>query len=136
MLKAAIEKIQDLCAPHLFNIDGHHYLADNSGCYTDVKPDLETVECINLSSLGALVKFVKTEAVKRHEAVYITIPDHKTVECFTSIEQKIIEWSSGLHGKQRLSNNEIARRLGISPAAVSQRRNKIDRLMSEVREVL
>ena len=39
-------------------------------------------------------------------------------------------------GKQRLSNNEIARRLGISPAAVSQRRNKIDRLMSEVREVL
>ena len=52
------------------------------------------------------------------------------------IEQKIIEWSSGLHGKQRLSNNEIARRLGISPAAVSQRRNKIDRLMSEVREVL
>ena len=83
MLKAAIEKIQELCAPHLFNIDGHHYLGDNSGCDTDVKPDLETVECINLSSLDALVKFVKTEAVKRHEAVYITIPNHKTVECFT-----------------------------------------------------
>ena len=30
-----------------------------------------------------MVAFVKTEAVKNHDAVYITIPDHKTVKCFT-----------------------------------------------------
>ena len=83
MLKEAIEKIQELCAPHLFQIGDRHYLADKDGAYTEVKPDLEMVENIHLHSLDALVKFVKTEAVKRYEAVYITVPDHKTVECFT-----------------------------------------------------
>ena len=83
MLKAAIEKIQELCAPSLFQVDGHHFLADKAGGYTDVKPDLEMVENIHLSSLDALVKFVKTEAVKNYRTVYITIPDHKTVKCFT-----------------------------------------------------
>lgn len=83
MLKEAIEKIQELCAPHLLHIDDRHYLADKDGAYTEVKPDLEMVENIHLHSLDALVKFVNTEAVKRYEAVYITVPDHKTVECFT-----------------------------------------------------
>lgn len=83
MLKEAIEKIQELCAPHLLHIDDRHYLADKDGAYTEVKPDLEMVEDIHLHSLDALVKFVNTEAVKRYEAVYITVPDHKTVECFT-----------------------------------------------------
>ena len=83
MLKAAIEKIQELCAPNLFQIDGNNFLADKAGGYTEVKPDLEMVENIHLSSLDAMVAFVKTEAVKNHDAVYITIPDHKTVECFT-----------------------------------------------------
>lgn len=89
MLKAAIEKIQELCEPHLFNIDGHYFLAyKDTGC-AEVKPDLEMVENIHLSSLDALVKFVKTEAVKDHDAVYITIPDHKTVQCFTSPNGKL-----------------------------------------------
>lgn len=83
MLKAAIEKIQELCAPNLFQIDGNNFLADKAGGYTEVKPDLEMVENIHLSSLDAMVAFVKTEAVKNHDAVYITIPDHKTVKCFT-----------------------------------------------------
>lgn len=83
MLKAAIEKIQELCAPHLFQVDGHSYLADDSGEYTEIKPELEMVSEINLSSLDALVKFVNTEAAPCHNGVYITIPDHKTVKCFT-----------------------------------------------------
>lgn len=48
------------------------------------------------------------------------------------IDQKIMEWSSGKNGKE-LSNKEIAERLHITPAAVSQRRAKIMNLMSEVR---
>lgn len=48
-------------------------------------------------------------------------------------DQKIMEWSSGMHGAKVLSNNEIARKLKISAAAVSQRRNKIQKLMSDVR---
>lgn len=83
MLKAAIEKIQELCGAHLFQIDGKHYLANNDGSYIEVKPDLEMVENIHLSSLDAMVAFVKTEAVKNHGSVYITVPDHKTVKCFT-----------------------------------------------------
>ncbi len=39
---------------------------------------------IDLSSLDALVAFVKTEAVKRHPMVYITIPTHDTVMCFSN----------------------------------------------------
>ena len=83
MLKEAIEKIQELCAPNLFQIDGKDFLADKDGGYTEVMPDLEMVENIHLSSLDAIVAFVKTEAVKRYNVVYITIPDHKTVKCFT-----------------------------------------------------
>ena len=49
------------------------------------------------------------------------------------IDQKIMEWSSGLHGAKELSNNEIASKLHISAAAVSQRRNKIQKLLSDVR---
>jgi hypothetical protein len=83
MLKEAIEKIQELCAPHLFTSGNHDFIADAEGGYTEVKPDLEIVDNIQLSSLDAMVAFVKTEAVGRYSTVYITIPDHKTVKCFT-----------------------------------------------------
>lgn len=48
------------------------------------------------------------------------------------IDQKIMEWSSGKSGAP-LSNKEIAAKLHITPAAVSQRRTKILNMMSEVR---
>ena len=48
------------------------------------------------------------------------------------IDQKIMEWSSGKSGPA-LSNKDIAAKLHITPAAVSQRRAKILNLMSEVR---
>lgn len=83
MLKAAIEKIQELCAPVQFEVDGHYYLADKENGYNEILPDLFFAEDLFLTSLDALVKFVKTEAVKKHDTVYITIPDHKTVKCFT-----------------------------------------------------
>lgn len=81
MLKEAIEKIQELCAPHLFQSGGRDFLADGTD-YREVIPELDMVQNIDLNSLDALVQFVKTEAAKR-QPVYITIPDHKTVECFT-----------------------------------------------------
>ena len=49
------------------------------------------------------------------------------------VDQKIMEWSSGFNGKPVLSNHEVANRLHISPAAVSQRRNKIYEKLSEAR---
>jgi DNA-directed RNA polymerase specialized sigma subunit len=41
------------------------------------------------------------------------------------LDKKILEWKTGLYGKAILSTNEIARRLKITPGAVSQRASKI-----------
>jgi RNA polymerase primary sigma factor len=35
-------------------------------------------------------------------------------------ERKIFDWKTGMHGQSVLSNQEVARRLGITPAAISQ----------------
>lgn len=40
-------------------------------------------------------------------------------------DQKIFEWRTGSFGKNKISNKQIARKLGISAAAVSQRAKKI-----------
>lgn len=52
------------------------------------------------------------------------------------IDQKIMEWSTGRNGQPALSNGDIAKKLKITPAAVSQRRSKILNMMSEVRELV
>lgn len=46
-------------------------------------------------------------------------------------DQKIFDYRLGAHGKQRLTNMEIGRKLGISPAAVSQRVNRIIELLKQ-----
>ena len=51
-------------------------------------------------------------------------------------DQKIIEWTSGLHGKPVLSTNDIASKLNISPAAVSQRRAKLLNRLSDMRTLI
>jgi len=40
-------------------------------------------------------------------------------------DRKIMEWRTGYNGAKQLSNNEIAKKLRISPGAVSQRMNSI-----------
>lgn len=52
------------------------------------------------------------------------------------IDQKIMEWSSGRKGKPAISNNDIAARLHISAPAVSQRKGRIQQLMSDVRSLI
>jgi DNA-directed RNA polymerase specialized sigma subunit len=46
------------------------------------------------------------------------------------IDQKILEWRTGLYGKPKLSNNEIAKKLGLSAGAISQRAAKISARLS------
>lgn len=41
------------------------------------------------------------------------------------IDKKILEWKTGIYGKRRMGTTEIARRLKITPSAVSQRAAKI-----------
>jgi DNA-directed RNA polymerase specialized sigma subunit len=41
------------------------------------------------------------------------------------VDQKIMEWKLGIYGKKQLSTNEIAKRLNLTPSAVSQRAARI-----------
>ena len=61
-----------------------------------------------------------------YDYVYRSVPD---------TDKKIMEWTSGI-GAKAVSNNEIAKRLHISPAAVSQRKAKIQQMLSDVRGLL
>ena len=66
-------------------------------------------------------------------------PDDYFEYVYTSvspIDQKIMEWSAGKKGKPALSTSEIASKLKISSAAVSQRKAKIHGLLADVRRLL
>lgn len=45
--------------------------------------------------------------------------------------QKIMEWTLGLHGQKMLSNQDIARKLRMTPGAVSQRKAKIQNILNQ-----
>lgn len=46
-------------------------------------------------------------------------------------DRLILEWSLGLNGKKRLPSVEIARKLGVTPAAISQRKARIQAIMNQ-----
>jgi DNA-directed RNA polymerase specialized sigma subunit len=50
------------------------------------------------------------------------------------VDQKILEWKTGYNGKQIITTQEIAKRLGLSPSAVSQRASRMARRISELQE--
>ena len=52
----------------------------------------------------------------------------------TAREKTVFDLKVGTHGKTRVENQEIARRLGISPAAVSQLTSGISKRIREVAE--
>lgn len=56
------------------------------------------------------------------EIVYDSLP---------TLDQKIMEMTMGLHGRKPMSNQEIAKKLGRSPGAISQRKNKIQELIRQ-----
>jgi RNA polymerase nonessential primary-like sigma factor len=47
-------------------------------------------------------------------------------------EKVIVDWKTGAHGKEMLSNQEIARRLGVSPALITQVTGRLVRQIQEV----
>ena len=84
MLKEAIEKIVDLAGVKFIVSDGITY-ADRD--LVQVRPVLDLPETKPLTSLDAIIKLVKTEALPILKAtpLYITIPTCERVECFTSV---------------------------------------------------
>jgi DNA-directed RNA polymerase specialized sigma subunit len=63
--------------------------------------------------------WVRPEAEKQSEVL-----DHVMYE-LTSQEQQVLEYVFGRNGKKTLPANEIAQKLGVTPARVSQMKKKI-----------
>jgi len=51
------------------------------------------------------------------------------------LDKKIMEWTLGLNGQPRLSNQEIALRLKRSPGAISQRKALIQQMLDEEQDL-
>jgi hypothetical protein len=46
-------------------------------------------------------------------------------DSLTQRDRLIYDWKTGKHGKPTLSNQQIAKRLGVTPALISQRSQQI-----------
>lgn len=83
MLKAAIEKIQQLSEPIIFRRgNDEDYIVNHNGEITQIRPEIDTPDTLTLYSLDALVKMVKSEASHVANPLYINIPTHMEVNCF------------------------------------------------------
>lgn len=85
MLKAAIEKIQELCKPEILKIGESTFAIRTDGKAHEILRSEFRPNTITLNSLDALVKLVKTEALfaPYPKPLYITIPSHNKLQCFT-----------------------------------------------------
>ena len=84
MIKEAISKIEDMTRPHIHeDKQGYHYVITKEGNIEQILETLIYQEHKMLSSLDALVKMVKTEALVMHDGlVYIEANFFDRVECF------------------------------------------------------
>lgn len=93
----------------------------------------KSTSIINDSSAVSAITGQSTFATKNTtDADYIDY----TYRSMGPVQQKIMQWSLGLKGKPILSNAQIARRLHLSPGAVSQRRLKINNTLSAIRGLI
>jgi len=82
MLKEAIEHIQRTTQPLIRTVGDSTFVSNADGAANEIRPEIDCPDTLTLHSLDALVKLVQTEAVKADMPLYITIPDHLTVNCF------------------------------------------------------
>lgn len=82
MLKAAIEKIEEMAKAKTIEIDGHWYLTVD-GTIEEIHPDVFCEKTLGLNSLDAMVKMIQLE---KHpgEKIFVKIPTHMRVEAFYS----------------------------------------------------
>lgn len=84
MLKEFIEHIQETTQPLIQTIKDTTFRITRDGDVKEIRPIIDHPDTLTLNSLDALVKMVTTEAAKlTHGPLYITVPDHMTVQCFT-----------------------------------------------------
>lgn len=87
MLKDAIEKIEDMATkPMVREINGTTYIIDKDGDFKPVLPPVITPSELKLHSLDALVKMIKTEAMKGRTPIYVEVSKATFVEAFRQPE--------------------------------------------------
>ena len=82
MLKECIEHIQETALPKINEIEGHTFAFYPDGEVVEVRPTIDHPDTLSLGSLDALVKMIRTEALKYAGPLFITIPTHTKVHCF------------------------------------------------------
>ena len=83
MLKDFVKHIQETARPEIFHDEiGNNFRVTLSGDIKQIHSDIFHPDTLELNSLDALVKMVKTEAVKMESPLYITIPTHQKVICY------------------------------------------------------
>lgn len=87
------------------------------------------------SSLGSVPENIRADPVKRTDSISKTWLNF-IYHDLSPADQVIMEFSTGLHDKPRLSTTEIAAKLGVTPGAVSQRKKKIEEMMNEFDQYL
>ena len=91
MLAEAIDKIRELSRPFALEKDDHTYMLNDDGSYYEIKPDLNAPECLNLSSLDAVITMVRTEAVKHATPILISVPSATMVRVFSTTRTELRE---------------------------------------------
>lgn len=83
MLKSVIEHIQRTAQPFISIVENATFAVTRDGEIKEIRPAIDHPDTLQLNSLDALVKLVKTEALNAADCtLYITIPDCTTVQCF------------------------------------------------------
>jgi DNA-directed RNA polymerase specialized sigma subunit len=113
-------------------------LADHSGL------SMKRLRHIRKHQGGEYIESQLTENDEGDEGVFYPgteKPDHNQIlmeylhHDLHPIDQKILEWRTGYNGKSKLSTNDIAKRLNLTPSAVSQRAARIAKQMSDLQGI-
>ena len=89
MLKAAIEKIQELASPIIKEIDGRtfYFVGDY---VSEIRPCIDVPQNLVDNSMDGLVKMIKTEGLLLEKTpLYIQVLTHNKVICFCQFDEKI-----------------------------------------------
>lgn len=87
--KEFLEKVIEMTAPAVLDVNGRKMVVRSSGDTEDITPDPVFAPTLELGSLEAMVKMVKTEAALKVDApIYIEAKSPTRVECYEQHHEK------------------------------------------------
>jgi DNA-directed RNA polymerase specialized sigma subunit len=128
---AEVNRLRQQLSDTLGREPTHEELADEVGISVPRIKKLER-EVMATTTEG---RFVNEEGVPTlpatSEADTLSAAADGVYESLSKRDRGIYDWKTGQHGKPRLPNQEIARRLGVSPALISQRTAQISEQIAD-----